>query len=62
MNCIDVRNGHEQLRLEYFSFLKPVLKTSNYTISSKSLDEATTTDRKMRLISVGCDCACTGQK
>jgi len=62
MSRLDVRNGHEQLRLEYFASLKSTLKTSNYTISSKSLDESTTTDRKIRLISVGCDCACTGNK
>jgi len=62
MNGGTVHDGHRQFRLEYFPSPQPVLKTSHYTTSSNALDKTTITNRQAKLISVGCDCACTGQK
>lgn len=62
MNHVTVHDGRGQFRLEYFPSSQPVLKTRHYTTSSNALDKTAITNRQVKLISVGCDCACTGQK
>ena len=62
MNHIDIRNRHDQLRLEYFSSLEPALKADRYTLSSHLHNEDVLRKRKINLCTLNCDCACTGQK